>query len=395
MNKKKNPAYYNKIDKRLTEIATDISVLHSITPKNVIGEKKKFFQSQTYNPQFTYRKKRKTDIEKIYARLNRMKFDESVMGILLQKKRDDTILRLKIIESVGTDDFYKYSVELYGKPDKRLMKKAESLITLKTESDKGETFETKMIKAYFQTAFVKYGIQWKIKTKDMVANAAVNGKTKTLYIKKNSRFTQKFMRQLVVHEIGTHILRVENGLAQPYSLFAKGLPGYLPTEEGLALYNQEIHGCMNPRLFKMYAGRVFAIQYASTSSFRETYTKLLKYFKPKQAWTLTLRAKRGMTDTEQPGAFTKDHVYLKGYYLIHAFLKKGGNIKDLYYGKIGVEHVNLIKQIPDLVHPQFLPLQRYFGYFISIIEDVFSFPINLLKTFFHSRLSDTKKFFKP
>ena len=96
---------------------------------------------------------------------------------------------------------------------------------------------------------------------------------------------------------------------------------------------------------KTYAGRVLANDLSLKNSFCAVYNSLLEYFPKNDAWTLTLRAKRGLSDTSKPGAFTKDHIYLKGFLNVKKYAERGGDIKKLYIGKIGIEHVPLLKYI--------------------------------------------------
>ena len=148
-----------------------------------------------------------------------------------------------------------------------------------------------------------------------------------------------------MHEIGTHIKRAENAKEQKLKLFKIGFPYYLATEEGLAAYNEEIAGVHNNNILRQYAGRVIAVDLALKNAFNVVYTTLQQYFTDFEAFTITLRVKRGLKNTQQPGSYTKDHVYLKGLYAVKDFVRKGGNIKDLYIGKIGIEHVPLIKHM--------------------------------------------------
>jgi hypothetical protein len=222
-----------------------------------------------------------------------------------------------------------------------------------------------------RSAFIKYGFHWEIVEKDMIANAAVKIESKKLYIKKNSRFSSNSLKRIIVHEIGTHVMRAENGLCQPYRFLGRGIPGYLNTEEGLAVYNEENSGCLNNFVLKVYAGRVIAIDMALRCSFRETYEELTKHFTKNTAWRITLRAKRGLSDTSLPGAFTKDLAYLQGYYDVKKFLANRGNINDLYYGKIGTKHVMQVKRLPGLINPTVLPMMRYLNYFKTHFSSVF------------------------
>ncbi|MFW5645035.1 MAG: tyrosine/phenylalanine carboxypeptidase domain-containing protein, partial [Bacteroidota bacterium] len=79
----------------------------------------------------------------------------------------------------------------------------------------------------------------------------------------------------------------------------------------------------------------------------EVYDEMKKYFRKEIAFKLALRAKRGISDTSEPGGCTKDHLYLKGYYEIRSFIENGGSYSDLYIGKTGLSHINKLHKIPE------------------------------------------------
>jgi uncharacterized protein (TIGR02421 family) len=356
-----------KIDNQLDKISKKLS-FSILNPINVDKERKKFFSKKEYNPQFKYKKPIKK-IDNIKNSLLKINPPNSVVGNILKKIRDKYVLDIELIENMGTSKFQNISNKLYGKPDKTLIKKANKLIYLKINQEE-PIYSTNEIIDKLNIAFVKYGFNWKVKRKNMIASAAVKLQKKQLLIKKNSKFSQNFLKRIIVHEIGTHIVRAENGQNQPYKFFARGLPGYLMTEEGLAVYNEEINNCLNNFILKIYAGRVIAINTAMNNSFIETYSILRKYFTKNTAWRLTLRAKRGLIDTKQNGALTKDIAYLKGYLQIKNYIKSSGDINNLYYGKIGLEHIKLLNDIPDLIQPNLLPMFRYIKYFKGHFSDL-------------------------
>ncbi len=137
-------------------------------------------------------------------------------------------------------------------------------------------------------------------------------------------------------------------------MFALGLPGYLSTEEGLAAYFEELTGNTDEEKMRDYAGRVIAVNSVCKNlSFREAYEKLRGYgFTEGKAWRLAIRAHRG-------GGYIKDHVYLKGYFQVKKFAEKNGDLKSLYVGKIGIQHLPLVKNLLKegiLKKPKYLPV---------------------------------------
>ena len=74
-----------------------------------------------------------------------------------------------------------------------------------------------------------------------------------------------------------------------------------------------------------------------------------------ECWQMTLRVKRGSGRTENPGANTKDHLYLQGLLNVKEYLRKGNEIEDLYYGKLACNEVEMAKKDFELVKPKYLP----------------------------------------
>ena len=91
-------------------------------------------------------------------------------------------------------------------------------------------------------------------------------------------------------------------------------------------------------------------------SFSEVVAEVIKYgFSAERALRVALKSKRGITDTSLPGAFTKDFVYFKGHRMILEFLAAGGDLKDLYYGKLNLNDLELVKKVKGLKKPLYLP----------------------------------------
>ncbi len=330
-------------DREISFLFKKIRYATNSQPINTEQEKKKVLADETYNPKLRYNKL-KGNIPLIKKSLEKIKTDSSTMGKLLEERKEELITTCNFLLNRGTKKIALLSEQLYGIPSKELIKNAYKLVELKQteEEKKHNTFTTtrKMIES-----LLRYRFEWKIKEREMIVGATFNSGTKTIYVNKNRKFSENDIRRLIVHEIGTHVARAENGKKQQYALFHIGFPGYLPTEEGLAMYHEQKAGLLSNALIKGYAGRVIAVHLSRTNSFSFVYNSLREFFDKEQSYILAIRAKRGLGDTSKPGAFTKDHVYLKGKYLIEEYIKEGGDIKKLYIGKIGVHHVPLLSKI--------------------------------------------------
>ena len=87
----------------------------------------------------------------------------------------------------------------------------------------------------------------------------------------------------------------------------------------------------------------------------ESYCGIGGCFDEEKSWRITLRAKRGLSDTSEPGGLTKDYLYLDGYYKVKKYIETGHDIKKLYVGKIAIEHVSLVDKMENIVKPRYLP----------------------------------------
>jgi len=338
-------------DDELHRIGKKISFL-AVNPKNETRERKKFFASKKYEPQFTYEPYR-TNIDKAIEQLSAIKFNRSRMGYILKHKRDEHINRFLMLKARGTPEFTAYSAKVFGRPNKLLVKKARRLLYKGIDKPK-EMLDPKEVSDILKSALAIYGFNWEVKQKVMTAKAAVNQSKKQVLIKKGKRFSSAFLKRLITHEIGTHVLRYENGLLQPYKIFAAGLPKYFETEEGLAVVNEEKAGVLQKRILRLYAARAVAVHMARDSSFREIYRHLRKFLSTDDAWKIAVRAKRGISDTSHPGGLTKDYLYLNFYYKGKNYLKKY-SLNKLYYGKVSMYYAKSLDKIPGLVEPKYLP----------------------------------------
>ena len=332
-----------RADSDLAFLFKKIIYATSLQPINADVERKKVFNDKTYNPKLKY-PKLNGNLITIKNNLEKIKTDGNIMGKLLDEKRKELLSMANSLLHIGSVSVTSYSKYIYGTPSKELVDTSYKLMNLEIgkEEERYATFTTmrKMIES-----LLFYGFQWKVKEKDMLAGARIDQINKVIYINKNRKFSDNDIKRLIVHEIGTHVARAENGRKQNYNLFFIGFPKYLETEEGLAAYNESNAGLLSNKIIKNYAGRVIAVDLALKNSFSYVYNTLLEYFDKDEALTLTLRTKRGLSDTAKPGAFTKDHLYLKGKLLVEDYVKKGGDISKLYVGKIGIEHVNLVPKI--------------------------------------------------
>ncbi|XP_075442739.1 putative tyrosine carboxypeptidase MATCAP2 isoform X2 [Ascaphus truei] len=213
-------------------------------------------------------------------------------------------------------------------------------------------------------------------TEDLLSRASmtvVNGRpTLTINI---STAREQWLEGMLKHEIGTHYFRAMNNNQQPWcnsnGRKKYGLKPVNPTEEGLA----SIHSVLfrkDPFLWRA-ALLYYTVYQASCMSFSKLFQDIGSFVKdPNTRWDYCVRAKRGWTDTSQPGCFSKDQVYLDG---ILRILRHRETI-DFHLltsmGKVSFEDVDRLKDLAVLDNmriPQFLQdRSRYMEYLEKIMQ---------------------------
>ena len=347
-----------KIDQEIAQIDSEIHLLAHLRPINLKEEQTKFLVNPEYNPQFQY-KPLSFDTNNLYSRLKRIEYPDSPIGILWRKKSDEIQRKIALLEARTTDHFTARSIHLYGALDKPLLKKALQLSRkMPKKFEKPEDgVSAKEAKKIFENTIKEYGLKgWNVKLKEGLVSDVIAGKQNTISIRSDAIFAEDRLKGTIAHEIETHVFTAMNGSLQPYKIFQRGLADYLLTEEGLAVYNQEqTESSETPKKY-WPASSVIGINKALEGSFAEAYAEVLKHgFDAERAWRVALKAKRGLADTSKPGAFTKDLVYFKGYYIILDFVKKGENLRNLYYGKINLKDLEIVKKVKGLKQPSYLP----------------------------------------
>lgn len=171
----------------------------------------------------------------------------------------------------------------------------------------------------------------------MAARVLVDGAKRLLRVNPSAHFRRRDLLRLVVHEIDVHAVRAANGQAQPLLCFQTGLPGSLATEEGLAMVSEEHAGVASPGVLNRQVEVLRAIDAARHAGFREVYESLAHRLGAGLAWGICLRIKRGLANPERPGVYAKDSVYLRGRMQVRAWLDAGGDVAQLYVGKVGLQ----------------------------------------------------------
>ncbi len=192
---------------------------------------------------------------------------------------------------------------------------------------------------------------------------AENGRC-LLKIKLPMLYQADSFQDVLDHEIGTHVFRWLNEFQQPWHNRRQDfqLADHVETEEGLAI----LHSHLSHPVAQMWVPSLYvvAVDYAQSHSFRQVFEHLQTIIQDDdQSWRLTIRAKRGLRDTSQPGGYRKDALYLRGAQIVGRWLTQPDSRPALLYaGKLALAdclRLAATSQIPGLRLPSFVSLLDY------------------------------------
>ncbi len=348
-----------KLDKKLYRLASGISTLSYINPKNVVGEKKRFFaKNYNYTPEFDYRQLEINPFE-FREQLYRLP-ENDISDISIQQMYRDTIdsyaTKIDLLATIGTENFLYNSLRYYGEPSEDDIQMAHFILYAKPfEVFEERTIDAQQAKQHFLTALEEYDIQCKVEVTDkIIASAMVDNGRKTILLNKSLKMNQMEINALIHHELGVHMVTTENANLQPLKIFKLGLPGNTYTQEGLAILSEYMTGNMNLPRLKTLALRVIAVKMMINQyDFSHTFKTLMNDYgiDRDEAFRLTARVYRA-------GGFTKDFLYLRG--LKDALkIHSKESLEGLYIGKTSFAYLKTINEMTErgmVTQPTYLPM---------------------------------------
>jgi len=346
---------FKTLEDRYWELYRPVFLEQYINPLNIAEEKEKFskawHENKVYNPQFTYQSL-DFDLNEVCTKFKGLKesFNKSEHPLdrYYIEHIDRTTEALQHFANRETKVFATWLTTQYGRPSRKLVQQAEKMLSrlgkVAKEEQSVSAFEVSEI--FAQALEERDFVGWEILIEEMPARMSINQMQKKVKIKASAKFSHLEIARLKVHEIDTHILRAENAKKQPYLLFQYGFPGYLKTEEGLAILSEAKHDLLTEYDQQKYALRVLASDYACDHDFYDVFIFLTRWLDDEDAFAMTVRVKRGLANTEDYGAYTKDQVYLDGYLMLKE--EPLSNIAKLYYGKIGMGNIGVLAKLDKL-----------------------------------------------
>lgn len=302
----------------------------------------------------------------------------------LRRIADTIDIAADMLAGIGTKEFHRKSLQLYGSPQTELMNcdvrpldLARMLdyvlsaysnleINLNASADQPAITAVEMQPRMQAILNRHFGADApKVEIADHLSAKALAG-SKYIRLRRDAAFSDRDVAQLVQHEAFVHAGTSLNGAAQSaFPILAAGHAGTTRTQEGLAVFAELISGAMDPSRMLRLADRVLAIQMAMDGA---DFLQIYRFFRDKthdahQAFENARRVFRGGVLTG--GApFTKDSVYLEGVVRVHNFLRiavqetRVDCIRLLFAGKMDIEDMPAVTALAAqglCVFPRFLP----------------------------------------
>jgi uncharacterized protein (TIGR02421 family) len=328
-----------ELDERLGTLADPIKVLSALSwPHGVEEEFLTSFRAGTPElPKVTLTPKdhsREIDaLEALQAECDR----EHPLDNLVYKTARSYESAARMLGAIGTPDFSRYSIELYGKPDDPyknqdftaldaadyFLERTDDLVgghvvPPTVASIPAEEFALRLKKAVDEF-FVEDQV-------DVVLDAGLSSKaiagSKRIRLRAGALFSDLDLDQLLFHEAHVHAATMLNGRRQPnLKLLSLGAPRTTRTQEGLAVLAELLTLSLDVSRLRRLALRVKAIaRVLDGADFIEIFRTFLEAGQSEEeSYQSTVRCFRG-GDVRGGVAFTKDSVYLKGMLEVYAFL---------------------------------------------------------------------------
>jgi uncharacterized protein (TIGR02421 family) len=366
---------YTKVCNDVYFIDQQLDYTKFLTPTNLQEENDTFLAAvrngKTYNPIYSY-EPYDVDFEslKVLIQNNRRSLADGpfdrILGRLLSEY--DHIIEMYNARENATA-FTAASKKAFGFPSEMLVKEAYAILSapknVDSELTSNTSFPAEDLADRINQELKKYGYVWTISiNQNQTTKVSIDPTKRMIHINGRKRYSTNDLGRLVVHEVGTHVVRSENGRLQPYKCFVSGLANSLATEEGLAVYAEHKNGLLERDTLLLYAGRVVAAHLTETNSFWDIYNVLQNFLGEEQALYVTQRVKKGLRETQCPGGFVKDYVYLYGYFAISKFMHTATTLAPLYIGSIGLDDLDDISLMiqdgalnaEDIIIPEFMKI---------------------------------------
>ncbi|MBA4696521.1 MAG: flavohemoglobin expression-modulating QEGLA motif protein [Legionella sp.] len=300
---------------------------------------------------------------------------------LIKRQCEEYSLAVQMLEARGTPTFCELSMELYGSPNDAFYLGGPRLsdlgtllfdvltaldVQLQSDADiKRYSAEEaqQLLQKRLSTFFTAHNDRITVTVSDdMVADASAGADT--IKLSQKTRFSERDLRYLEVHEGWVHVGTTLNGELQPCFFLSKGSPSCSVIQEGLAVITEIVTFSSYPARVRKITNRVIALEKVRLGA---NFIDIYRYFlqcglTADESYNHTVRVFRG--STPEGGPFTKDLAYAKGFLLVYNYLRfaisqhRVDSIPLLFAGKVVLDDLPLLNELKErglLVAPRYMP----------------------------------------
>lgn len=357
----------SQVDEGLARIDESFDFLLQTTPVNTMEAWSAFEASDFADDPILRYRPLPVDPELLKRRLFALpieRVEDPALSWLFREKQEELDRKITMLRDRDTRQFFYGSLQLYGEVDGGLLELARDILDGLPKRDYDlRSSENLDAEAFAEVAAVEFNHYRKdCRTfpdtvqirRDLPPGLMVS--RGHLLIGHETRVPAPRVEALLHHEVGTHMLTYYNGCAQPLRLLYNGLAGYEALQEGIAVLAEYLCGGLTLPRLRVLAARVIAAHgMIEGCTFADLYGLLRsRYsFDEREAYSITLRTFRG-------GGLIKDVIYLRGLHELLEFLRRGGDLAELFVGKIALHHLPLITELRDRGVLRYVPLRpRY------------------------------------
>lgn len=346
--------------------------------------KAEFFEKKEREPPRPVYPERRSELEKAAKQLAEIRASvtgKNAIEAWLRNTCDSYETAARMLDSIGTDDFYRHSRELYGDAGTKfvdgqtsnadLAKHLTRTLSIYRPTALGVTDVPRLtaaevapiLEARFAKELPGEGIT--VTLTDDIASKAIAGADR-VRLRRDAILSEREIEILVHHEGLVHVATTINGRNQPVlKVLAKGAPRTMRIQEGLAVFAEFMSGAIDVDRMRRLADRILAIEMSTNGA---SFLDLYRFFRDRgdereEAFDNSQRVVRGgKVDGGAP--FTKDVIYLDGLTRIHGYLHVAvprGRLDDvarLFVGKIALEDMPALRELEMegiLVPPRHMP----------------------------------------
>jgi len=339
------------VDRMLAATSEKYDLLLQVTPVNGEQAWREFRRARfEKRPTFHYRPlpAEPVVLKRELYRAPVERIEDPSLAMIFREKLDEIDRQITMLQVRNTTRFLHESIQQYGGVEDDLHRLAIGILEAIPPRSRNGSAAGRLGPHQF-AALARREIEF-LKTQHQDVDAKVEVRADVtgllvssgnLLVSSRTSISRTRVEALIQHEVGTHVLTYHNGRAQRLRHLATGFAGYDALQEGLAVLAEYLVGGLSRPRLRLLAGRVVAARsMIDGASFVETFGVLYRNygFAQRTAFIITLR-------TYRSGGFTKDAVYLRGLVQILEYLGKGGDLAPLFVGKIGAQHIPIVREL--------------------------------------------------